>query len=319
MRLVTFHNGIEARLGALWTEMVIDLNRACMRLLQEKGEARAPEFANALLPSNMRAFLEGGEKSLEAAQETLHFVVENSSLLEQEEGKPHPSILYRASEVKLLAPLLNPPKIICLGLNYRDHAEESGQPIPTEPVLFSKYTTALIGPEEDIVLPKVSTQVDYEAEFAFVIGKRGKEISAEEAMDYVAGYTIMHDVSARDYQFKTSQWMVGKTFDTFAPLGPALVLKDEVPDPHVLDIKLAINGEQLQSSNTKHLIFKVPHIVEYLSQIFTIEPGDVIATGTPSGVGFARKPQRFLQDGDEVVITVETIGELRNRVVKSKE
>jgi acylpyruvate hydrolase len=319
MRLVTFHNGVETRLGALWTEMVIDLNRACTRLLKEKGEARAGEFAAALLPPDMRAFLEGGNKSLDAAQETLHFVVENASLLEQEEGKSHAGNLYRTAEVKLLAPILNPPKIVCLGLNYRDHAEESGQKIPNEPVLFSKYNTALIGPDEDIVLPKVSNQVDYEAEFAFVIGKRGKHISEQEAMDYVAGYTIMHDVSARDYQFKTSQWMVGKTFDTFAPLGPALVLKDEVPDPHVLDIQLSVNGEQLQNSNTKHLIFNVPYTVAYLSQIFTLEPGDVVATGTPAGVGFARKPPRFLQDGDEVVITVESIGTLRNRVVKSKE
>ncbi|RMF87061.1 MAG: FAA hydrolase family protein [Nitrospinota bacterium] len=319
MRLVTFHNGIEPRLGALWTGMVIDLNRACARLLQEKGEPRATALAAALLPPDMRAFLEGGEKSREAAQETLHFVIENSSLLEAEAGKPHPGILYPEAEVTLLAPILNPPKIICLGLNYRDHAEETGQPIPTEPVLFSKYNTALIGPGADIVLPRVSTQVDYEAEFTFIIGKRGHEIPEEVAMEYVAGYTIMNDVSARDFQFKTGQWMVGKTFDTFAPLGPALVSPDEVPDPHSLDIRLELNGEQMQSSNTKHLIFKIPQIIAYLSQIFTLEPGDVVATGTPSGVGFTRDPQRLLQDGDEVVITVEKVGELRNRVVRSKE
>jgi 2-keto-4-pentenoate hydratase/2-oxohepta-3-ene-1,7-dioic acid hydratase in catechol pathway len=227
---------------------------------------------------------------------------------------PWGEIVKRAG-VKLRAPIARPPKIVCVGLNYRAHALETKMEIPEVPTIFAKFPNTTIGCHEPIVLPKNSTKPDYEAEMAFVIGKHGRHIPAEQWQDYVFGYTNFNDVSARDFQMRTSQWMIGKTFDTFAPMGPALVTADEVPDPHALDISTTINGEVLQHSNTSDLIFKIPELVAYLSSVFTLEPGDVIATGTPSGVGFARKPPRWLAPGDHVVIRVEGLGELSNPVV----
>ena len=221
---------------------------------------------------------------------------------------------YDLADVRLLAPISKPPKFIFVGLNYRDHALETKSPIPTTPTIFSKYSNTVIGPGEPIVLPKNSTQPDYEAEFAFVIGKGGRHIAAGDWRQHVGGYTIVNDVSARDFQMATSQWMIGKTFDTFAPMGPYVVTPEEVPDPHALGISLRIGDEVLQQSNTSELIFKIPELIAFLSSVFTLEPGDVVSTGTPAGVGFARKPPRFLKPGDEVVIHVDRIGELRNPV-----
>jgi 2-keto-4-pentenoate hydratase/2-oxohepta-3-ene-1,7-dioic acid hydratase in catechol pathway len=183
------------------------------------------------------------------------------------------------------------------------------------PTIFSKFSNAVIGPGENIVLPKESTQPDYEAEMAVVIGPGGRRIPASKAMDHVFGYTIVNDVSARDLQLATTQWLMGKSCDTFAPMGPAIVTKDEIADPHALDISLEIGGEILQHSNTRELIFKIPELIEYISSVITLEPGDVISTGTPSGVGFARKPPRYLQDGDVCIVRVEGLGELRNPVI----
>jgi 2-keto-4-pentenoate hydratase/2-oxohepta-3-ene-1,7-dioic acid hydratase in catechol pathway len=222
---------------------------------------------------------------------------------------------YELSAVKLLAPIPRPPKLICVGLNYRDHAHEAGLEIPSIPTIFSKFSNVVIGPHEPIVLPKACTRPDYEAEFAFVIGPGGRHIPAARAMEHVFGYTIVNDVSARDYQFGTSQWLMGKTFDSFAPMGPWIVTKDEIADPHVLDVSLAIAGQVLQSSNTRELLFGVPALIEFISTVVTLEPGDVVSTGTPAGVGFARKPPRYLLPGDEVVIRVAGIGELRNPVI----
>ncbi|MDQ2944535.1 MAG: fumarylacetoacetate hydrolase family protein [Acidobacteriota bacterium] len=219
------------------------------------------------------------------------------------------------SEVTVLAPILRPSKLICVGLNYRDHAIESNMEMPKVPTLFCKFSSAIIGPGANIVLPKNSTQPDYEAEFAFVIGTGGRHIPAEKWKEHVFGYTLINDVSARDVQLATTQWMMGKTFDTFAPMGPYLVSADEVTDPHALDITMRINGEVLQSSNTRELIFKIPDLVAYISSIVTLEPGDVVSTGTPAGVGFARKPPRYLRAGDDVIVRVDQIGELRNPVV----
>lgn len=219
------------------------------------------------------------------------------------------------SSVTLLAPVPRPPKLICVGLNYRDHARESGMEIPKVPTIFNKFPNTVIGPGAAIVLPKNSAKPDYEAELAFVIGKGGRHIASGRWQEHVFGYTIMNDVSARDFQMATSQWLMGKTFDTFAPMGPVLVSADEIADPHALDISLTIDGEVLQNSNTRELIFKVPELLEFLSSVVTLEPGDIVSTGTPSGVGFARKPPRFLRAGDEVTVKVEGIGELRNPVV----
>ena len=222
---------------------------------------------------------------------------------------------YSLGTVKLLAPIPKPRKLICVGLNYRDHAIETGSEIPEVPTIFNKFATAVIAPGADIVLPKVSKTPDYEAEFAFIIGRGGRHISAESWKDHVFGYTIINDVSARDYQRATTQWLMGKTFDTFAPMGPWIVTADSIPDPHELDIRLEINGETLQNSNTRELIFKIPDLIAFLSSVFTLEPGDIVSTGTPAGVGVARKPPRFLQPGDDVVVKIPAIGELRNPVI----
>jgi 2-keto-4-pentenoate hydratase/2-oxohepta-3-ene-1,7-dioic acid hydratase in catechol pathway len=219
------------------------------------------------------------------------------------------------SEAKFAAPVPRPPKIICIGLNYRDHAIESGMPIPETPTVFAKFPTAVIGPGAAIVLPKASTRPDYEAELAVVIGKGGRHIPEARWREHVFGYTILNDVSARDFQMATSQWMIGKTFDTFAPMGPAIVTADEIEDPHNLAISLELSGDIMQNSNTSNLVFGVPALIAYLSSVFTLEPGDIIATGTPPGVGFARKPPRYLMAGDEVRVRVEGLGELYNPVV----
>jgi 2-keto-4-pentenoate hydratase/2-oxohepta-3-ene-1,7-dioic acid hydratase in catechol pathway len=224
---------------------------------------------------------------------------------------------YDPAKVRLLAPVPDPRKIICIGLNYRDHAAESGVPAPSEPVLFSKYPTALIGHEQPIVLPRVSHEVDFEAELVVVIGQGGRHIPRERALDHVGGYAVGHDVSARDWQLNKpgKQWMAGKTFDTFAPVGPMLVTPDEVPDPHALRIRLRLNGQTMQDSNTSQLIFRVDELIAYLSQVFTLEPGDLIFTGTPPGVGMARKPPVWLKPGDSAEVEIEGLGVLKNPVV----
>jgi 2-keto-4-pentenoate hydratase/2-oxohepta-3-ene-1,7-dioic acid hydratase in catechol pathway len=215
----------------------------------------------------------------------------------------------------LLAPIARPPKIICVGLNYRDHAIESGMAIPEVPTIFAKFPTAVIGPRQAIVLPRISTKPDYEAELAVVIGKGGRHIAAERWQEHVFGYTILNDVSARDFQLATTQWMIGKTFDTFAPFGPAIVTADEIADPHNLRVSLELNGQVMQDSNTSNLIFKIPQLIAHLSSVFTLETGDIIATGTPAGVGFTRKPPVYLKPGDEVCVRIEGLGELVNPVV----
>jgi len=219
------------------------------------------------------------------------------------------------ASVKLLAPIPRPPKFICVGLNYRDHAAESRSEIPKVPTIFSKFSNVVIGPGDSIVLPKASRKPDYEAEFTFVIGRGGRHIPAARAMEHVFGYTIVNDVSARDFQTATTQWLMGKTFDTFAPMGPWIVTADEIADPHNLDISTEIGGEVLQNSNTREMVFRVPELIEFISTVVTLEPGDVVATGTPAGVGFARKPPRWLQPGEEVIVRIGQIGELRNPTV----
>ncbi len=210
-----------------------------------------------------------------------------------------------------------PQKILCVGLNYADHARESGAEVPEEPVIFSKFASALTGHGQPIELPRASAEVDYEAELVVVIGRRGKHVPEDQAMDYVAGYACGHDVSARDWQLRKpgGQWLLGKTFDTFAPVGPYLVTRDEVPDPHQLDIQLRLNGETMQSSNTRELIFSVPRLIAYISQVMTLEVGDLIFTGTPPGVGFSRKPPVFLKPGDVAEVEIQYLGVLRNPVV----
>ncbi len=221
------------------------------------------------------------------------------------------------SGVKLLAPIPRPAKILCVGLNYRDHAIESRMEIPPVPTVFAKYPTAVIGPGAPIVISSVTEKPDYEAELALVIGKGGERISRANWRSHVFGYTVLNDVSARDVQLATSQWTLGKSLSTFAPLGPHIVTADEIPDPQALDIRLSIGGDMLQHSNTRELIFGVPELIEHISRFIALEPGDIISTGTPAGVGLGRTPPRWLRHGDEVVIDIEKIGTLRNPVVAS--
>jgi 2-keto-4-pentenoate hydratase/2-oxohepta-3-ene-1,7-dioic acid hydratase in catechol pathway len=218
-------------------------------------------------------------------------------------------------QVKLLAPVPIPPRIFGIGVNYADHAAESGTKMRDVPTVFMVLSSAVVGPGADVVLPRNSLMVDYEAELAVVIGKAGHRIAASQWEEHVFGYTMMNDVSARDVQRATSQWSLGKSFPTFAPMGPWVVSKDEIADPHRLGISMTIGGERLQDANTSQMIYKIPALIEYLSSIVPLQVGDVISTGTPAGVGMGRTPQRWLKAGEEMVVAIEGIGELRNPVV----
>lgn len=256
--------------------------------------------ANPALPETVIGILKGGASMLAAVRS----VLEN----------PPPGSSHARDSVTLHAPIPRPGKIICIGLNYRDHAEETGQAVPQFPTVFAKFNTCVIGTGAPIVIPRATSQVDYEAEFAVVMGDCPRNVSEADALRYVAGYVPFNDVSARDLQNRTSQWTMGKTPDTFGPMGPALVTADEIPDPHALDIHLDINGEVLQRSNTRNLIFNVAQLIADLSSVMTLEAGDLISTGTPAGVGAARTPKRFLRAGDVVNITIEKLGTLSNPV-----
>ncbi len=280
-------------------------------ILTDRGPRACGEFdghyvdinhADSSLPSTVKGILALGPEGVRAVGLAL----------------PRGAWKHALTHPAILAPVPDPAKIVCLGLNYRDHAAESGMDAPSEPILFSKYATALIGPGAPIVLPGSSREVDYEAELVVVVGRGGKDIAVDRAMGHVGGYAVGNDVSARDWQLGKpgKQWMAGKTFDTFAPVGPVVVTPDEVPDPHNLPIRLKLNGRTMQDSNTDQLIFRVDFAIAYLSRIFTLEPGDLIFTGTPPGVGMARKPPVWLGDGDSVEVTIEGLGTLTNPVVR---
>jgi 2-keto-4-pentenoate hydratase/2-oxohepta-3-ene-1,7-dioic acid hydratase in catechol pathway len=228
------------------------------------------------------------------------------------------AVRYEANAVKLLAPVPKPGKIVCVGLNYRDHAIEGGKAIPTEPVIFAKYPNTIVAHGDPIKLPKVADKVDFEAELVIVIGKTATNVPNDpSAFQYVGGYTCGHDVSARDWQFRgeEKQWTIGKTFDTFAPTGPWIVTSDEKFDPHNAKIQLRLNGQTMQNSSTKEFIFQVPAMLAFITQVITLEPGDLIFTGTPPGVGIARKPPVLLKAGDVCEVEIDGIGVLKNPVV----
>lgn len=218
--------------------------------------------------------------------------------------------------VRIHAPVPDPEKIICIGLNYKKHAEETGQELPKAPIIFGKYQNALAADGETVTLPAASTKVDYEAEVAVVIGRRAKEVTVEDALEHVAGYTLMNDLSARDLQGLTSQWMSGKVFDGSAPCGPAMLTPDEAGPHDRIGISLILNGEEMQNSSTDDLIFPVPELISRISAWMTLEPGDIISTGTPSGVGMARKPWVWLEDGDEVTVASPQLGELHTTIAR---
>jgi 2-keto-4-pentenoate hydratase/2-oxohepta-3-ene-1,7-dioic acid hydratase in catechol pathway len=262
-------------------------------------------------PSNPLAWFDMDGPWFKKAREVFDRIERDLNVLEDAKQN---GWLIPARDAYWFAPVPRPGKLICIGLNYRDHAKESNMPLPEKPVVFSKFSSAVIAPGEPVVIPRTSQQVDYEAELAVVIGRRAKNVSADRAHDYVLGYTAFNDVTARDFQFADGQWQRGKSCDTFAPMGQTIVTTDVITDPHKLAIKLKLNGEIMQDSNTDQLIFGVPQLIEFISQSITLEPGDVIATGTPAGVGFARKPPVFLKPGDEMEVLIEGLGGLGNPV-----
>lgn len=286
MRFVTYQNSSGARLAGVRNDGYVDINQA-----------------DAALPAQLKQLLALGDDGRMRARAAI------------ESGQT-----FAADQVKLLPPIPDPQKIFAVGANYADHAAESGVSVGEEPIIFSKFPTSLCGPGDTILLPKIGANVDYEAELVIVIGQRGKNIPREQALAHVAGYACGHDVSARDWQHGKPgrQWVLGKGFDTFGPLGPYLVTPEEAGDVDNLRIELRLNGKTMQDSNTNQLVFKVDYLVSYLSNVCTLLPGDLIFTGTPPGVGAARKPPVFLKDGDVVEVEIENLGILRNPVANER-
>jgi 2-keto-4-pentenoate hydratase/2-oxohepta-3-ene-1,7-dioic acid hydratase in catechol pathway len=301
MKLCTFELKRHLRVGSVAGDCVVDLDAAAAGLPALKMYAGLFHCIECLLHM---------PRALAIARK-----VEKAALAAGASAKRKPKYLVPLSEVSYGPPVPHPGKILCIGQNYADHCREQNVPLPEIPELFCKFPTSIIGCGDAIVLHKATTKVDYEVELGIVIGKRGKNIPKARAMEHVFGYTIFHDVSARDLQFKSKQWTRGKSPDTFAPTGPWLVTRDEVCDPHKLAIRTWLNGQLMQDSNTANLVFGVPALVEFLSQTITLEPGDLIATGTPPGVGCFRKPPVFLKPGDVVRMEIAGLGTLENPVV----
>jgi 2-keto-4-pentenoate hydratase/2-oxohepta-3-ene-1,7-dioic acid hydratase in catechol pathway len=308
MRLISYRHEGRERVGARDNGAVVDLTAAYAALLAERGTADPQAAAAAVLPCDMVALLEQGDEGLAAAREALAF------------GAGRDDMVVDASAVELLPVVPRPPKIICVARNYGAHAAEAGLQVLEVPNLFIRFPRSLVADGAPVLVPRVSEQVDWEAELAVVIGRPGKRVPAERAYDHVAGYTLFNDVSIRDWQLRKPpvQFGAGKNFDGSGPLGPELVTRDEVPDPHALDITCSVNGEVMQSSNTGDMIFDIPTLIEHISQFTTLEPGDVIATGTPSGVGHFREPPVYLKPGDMVTVEIDGLGVLRNPVEEER-
>jgi len=309
VRLLTFVAEGRSRVGLEVNGKAIDLAAA-----YEAVPAREKAGPSAL-PDDMLGFLWGGDLAMAAARQVEERARKAHAAGEPVLGPAGRRVEYPVGAVRIAAPVARPGKIICLGLNYADHAAETGHPKPPAPILFAKYANSIVGPGDPIVLPPASSEVDYEVELAFVVGKVARNVPLERAYEHVAGYTMLNDVSARDLQRETSQWFRGKSPDTFAPTGPYVVTRDEVPDPQALDVRLWLNGELMQSSNTRNLIFDVPFLLHHISSTITLEPGDLVSTGTPSGVGAARSPKVFLKPGDVVRLEIGNLGILENPVV----
>lgn len=307
MKLVTYQYQDQSNLGVLLDhDRIINLSQAVSKFQQSHQIPLPPgDF-----PGDMLSFLQSDEGWWQAAASTVNWLeASNSNPLTE------PAIL-PLDQVKLAPPLTNPSKLICIGLNYYDHCRETDTPVPDRPVTFVKFPSAIIGPDDTITWPpEATTQVDYEAELALVIRRQARNISAKDAFDYIAGYTMVNDVSARDVQFAEGQWVRAKSFDTFCPLGPYLVTSDEVGDPHNLGIRCRINGQLVQDSNTSELIFGVPILIEFITKTCTLYPGDIISTGTPHGIGAYRKPPLYLKPGDVVEVEIDKLGLLRNPIV----
>lgn len=318
MRLVTFAARGQTRVGAVEGDWIVDLTRAARAHYAAKGLPRPEARARALVPPSMTRVLAGGDEALALAREV---AAEIRDALAGPEARAleRDGVAWRSGDVRLLPPVPAPPKVLCVGRNYAEHAREGGSAPPEIPIYFGRFPHSLLGPGEPYVLPSASEQVDYEGELAAVIGRRGRDIPESRALDYVAGYTVFNDISIRDYQRRTTQWMIGKNFDRSGPLGPALVTRDEVPDPQSLTLTVDVSGERLQEASTGIMIFSVAYLIADVSRAMTLEPGDIIATGTPSGVGFARKPPRWLRAGDIVRISITKVGVLETPVVARAE
>jgi len=299
VKLASFYDQDHVNLGAVSGEMIIDLLSAADDYVRTTGESMPLDpFVS------MASFL-STPKAIELAAVLVDWVA----------GKGREAYQYPLAEVDFAPPLAKPGKIVCVGLNYADHCREQNVPEPESPLLFAKFPTALTHHEGLVSWPaELSQKVDYEAELAVIIGKKATNVPEAEAMDYVAAYTTANDVSARDVQFADGQWTRGKSFDTFAPMGPFVVTADAIPDPHNLAIKCRVNGETLQASNTYELIFKIPYLISFISRTCTLLPGDIISTGTPNGVGVFMDPPRFLKSGDVMEVEIEGIGVLRNKI-----
>jgi len=306
MKIVRYsQNGHAPRLGCLEGDRVMDLEASYAAYLAKQGVVRAGAIAAAMFPhDSTRGFLEGGVASQEAL----------GKMQQAAKSGGFQAVTAPAASVRLHAPIADPGKFICIGLNYKDHAAETGNAAPKEPPIFPKWNSAILDPGEPILRPRGEKTLDWEVELGVVIGKTARYVSKEQALDYVYGYTVINDVSARDFQFLTSQWAAGKISDTLAPVGPYIADRSEIPDPHVLDLKTWVNGTLMQDGNTKNFIFDVRYVIHYLTQFMTLEPGDLIATGTPAGVGFSRKPQVTLQPGDTVRLEITGLGTLENTV-----
>lgn len=313
MKLVMFQDEGDPRLGCLDNEEVIDLNLACEAMLASLNDPRPRAKAELLVPPETIAFLEGGDESRHTARDCLQWLGEQQK--EALTVRRTPVVRPRA-EIRLLAPVLKPAKIICVAHNYHDFLEELGMQPHPEPRIFAKFANTVASYEDPIPRPAMTQALGYEAELAFVIGRPCKFVPEAEAYDYIAGYMAMNDVSASDLTKRDGQNLRGKSFDRFAPMGPYLLTADELPDPHNLAVELRVNGKVLQKSNTSQLVYNVPQLVAFCSQVFSLEPGDVVATGTPGGLAKDRTPPTYMNPGDIMETQIEKLGTLRNPITQ---
>jgi 2-keto-4-pentenoate hydratase/2-oxohepta-3-ene-1,7-dioic acid hydratase in catechol pathway len=308
MKLSTYLQAGERRVGAVVGDTLIDLARARAHMLAAHGETEARAIADAELPGDLVRIL-ARPAGLDAARAAANHGAGLDTELARRE-----LVALSFSDVSLLPPLPKPPKIVCVARNYAEHAREAGLAVSEIPILFSRFPATLLGPGAAIVVPTVSDELDWEGELAVVIGRGGRHITREDAHDHIAGYSIFNDVTVRDYQFRVTQYTAGKNFSASGPFGPHLVLADEIPDPDDLELVTEVSGVEMQRANTADMIFDVPTLIEHISEFIELEPGDVIATGTPAGVGFKREPPRFLVAGDVVRVTISGLGTLENPV-----
>jgi len=313
MKLVMFQGYGDPRLGSLEDAGIVDLNLAYEAMLAETGDLRARVKAEAVVPAETVAFLQGGDDSLAAAAEARDW-----GLAHKDAKYRNMPVFWATADTRLLAPVLKPEKIICVAHNYHDFCKELGMEPHAEPRIFSKFANAVVGWDEPVVRPAMSKALGYEAELSFVVGKRCKNVPEDKAYEYIAGYTTSNDVSASDLTKRDVQNTRGKGFDSFAVLGQYILTKDELPDPHNLGVYLRVNGKTLQESNTRELVHDVPQLLSFCSQVFTLEPGDIVMTGTPGGLAKDRTPPTFMDPGDVMETEIEKLGIARNPIEEEK-